>query len=107
MSIEINKVGMDSAKSSRSDANKPNTNLVDAKNTDLANKTSNKELVSLTPEAKKLGRIHENLSSEAHMDVERVSQIKKSITEGTYQVNAEKLADNIIASEQTFDGEDV
>lgn len=61
------------------------------------------EKVSLTPEAKKLETIHQNMGSGAPVDMKRVAQIKQEINAGTYKINYENLAEKIANSEQAFD----
>ncbi|SFC25283.1 flagellar biosynthesis anti-sigma factor FlgM [Pseudoalteromonas denitrificans] len=51
--------------------------------------------VNLTPQAQQLRGLHEKAEQSSGFDSKKVSELKKAISEGNYQLNAEKLAENI------------
>ncbi|MAD90679.1 MAG: flagellar biosynthesis anti-sigma factor FlgM [Pseudoalteromonas sp.] len=55
--------------------------------------------VSLTPQAQQLKSLQEKAQQQPAFDSKKVEELKKAISEGKYQVDAEKLAKNIAAFE--------
>ncbi|GMM86008.1 flagellar biosynthesis anti-sigma factor FlgM [Pseudoalteromonas sp. MTN2-4] len=55
--------------------------------------------VSLTPQAQQLKSLQEKAQQSPSFDSKKVEELKKAISEGKYQVDAEKLAKNIAAFE--------
>lgn len=55
--------------------------------------------VSLTPQAQQLKGLQEKAQQQPAFDSKKVEELKKAISEGKYQVDAEKLAKNIAAFE--------
>jgi negative regulator of flagellin synthesis FlgM len=55
--------------------------------------------VSLTPQAQQLKSLQEKAQQQPAFDSKKVEELKKAISEGKYQVDAEKLANNIAAFE--------
>lgn len=55
--------------------------------------------VSLTPQAQQLRGLHEKAEQSQGFDSKKVNELKKAISEGNYQVNAEKLAEKIAGFE--------
>lgn len=55
--------------------------------------------VSLTPQAQQLKGLQEKAQDAPAFDSKKVEELKKAISEGKYQVDAEKLAKNIAAFE--------
>ncbi len=70
-----------------------------------ANKSSVKQVektdsVAITATAQEIKKTLESSSSATLIDVERVSAVKKALAEGSYQVNAEKIAEKMIQHEK-------
>ncbi|MDV2856399.1 MULTISPECIES: flagellar biosynthesis anti-sigma factor FlgM [Oceanimonas] len=60
--------------------------------------------VTLTAEARQLNRMQQSLSAGDGTDNSaRLDAIKKAVNEGSYQVNAERLAGNIISLENDIE----
>ncbi|WMC11333.1 flagellar biosynthesis anti-sigma factor FlgM [Oceanimonas pelagia] len=60
--------------------------------------------VTLTPEAKQLGRVQQSLQAGAGADNSaRLEALKKAVNDGSYKVNADRLAGNIINLEQDIE----
>jgi len=55
--------------------------------------------VSLTPQAQQLKSLQDKAQQQPGFDSKKVEELKKAISEGKYQVDAEKLAKNIAAFE--------
>lgn len=55
--------------------------------------------VNLTPQAQQLRGLHEKAEQSPGFDSKKVNELKKAISEGNYQVNAEKLAEKIAGFE--------
>ena len=55
--------------------------------------------VSLPPQAQQLKSLQETAQQQPAFDSKKVEALKKAISEGKYQVDAEKLAKNIAAFE--------
>jgi negative regulator of flagellin synthesis FlgM len=52
--------------------------------------------VELSPQSRDMKKIHEILADTPEIRTEKVEALKKAITEGTYKVKAEDLADKMI-----------
>ena len=60
--------------------------------------------MTLTPEAKQLNRMQQSLQAGAGTDNSaRLDAIKKAVNEGSYKVDADRLAGNIINLEQDIE----
>ncbi|KAF7774177.1 negative regulator of flagellin synthesis FlgM [Pseudoalteromonas citrea] len=55
--------------------------------------------VSLTPQAQQLKSLQEKAQDAPAFDSKKVEELKKAISEGKYQIDAQKLAKNIAAFE--------
>lgn len=55
--------------------------------------------VSLTPQAQQLKSMQEKAQDAPAFDSKKVEELKKAISEGKYQIDAQKLAKNIAAFE--------
>ncbi len=83
--------------SSASGTQKPNASAVDAKPESAA-----KPEVSLSSQAQTLNRLESNLQTSNEIDSDRVAEIKKAIADGTFEINAEKIADRMLAQDELF-----
>ncbi|MDW6093582.1 flagellar biosynthesis anti-sigma factor FlgM [Vibrio rhizosphaerae] len=63
-----------------------------------------KDAVSLSSQSKAMGEIHSKLASSPAFDSAKVEAIKEAIANGSYRVDADKLADNMIKFEKELDG---
>lgn len=55
--------------------------------------------VSLTPQAQQLKSLQDKAQQSSGFDSKKVEELKKAISEGKYQIDAEKLAKNIASFE--------
>jgi negative regulator of flagellin synthesis FlgM len=60
--------------------------------------------VTLTGAARQLQKLAEAVAAAPVTDAERVANVKRAVTSGTYEVNAERVADKIIAASREFPG---
>jgi len=58
--------------------------------------------VQLSPLSGKLKEIESALASEQVVDAARVAEIKRAIADGSFEVNAEKVADRLVAATKDF-----
>lgn len=56
------------------------------------------DTVSLSKESKDIQLAEESVAAEPDIRTEKVDPIKQKISEGTYEVNAEKVAENLIGT---------
>ncbi|MGR5169405.1 flagellar biosynthesis anti-sigma factor FlgM [Vibrio astriarenae] len=60
--------------------------------------------VSLSQQSKDIGAMHSNMAQSPSFDSAKVAAIKEAIANGSYAVDAEKLADNMMKFEQELGG---
>ena len=61
-----------------------------------AETAANKENVVLSQEAQRLNRLQANISQSPDVDVERVAALKLAIASGRFEINAERIAENLL-----------
>lgn len=66
--------------------------------------TSADDAVSISSQSKKLGKMHDQLASSPAFDNAKVQAIKEAIANGSYVVDADKLAENMIKFEKELGG---
>ncbi|MCW8328154.1 flagellar biosynthesis anti-sigma factor FlgM [Photobacterium sp. SDRW27] len=62
------------------------------------------DAVSLSTQGKAVGQIHQQLAAEPSFDSAKVAAIKDAISNGSYVVDAEKLASNMMKFEDELRG---
>jgi len=62
------------------------------------------DAVSLSSQGKAVGQIHQQLAAEPSFDSAKVAAIKDAISNGSYVVDAEKLASNMMKFEDELRG---
>jgi negative regulator of flagellin synthesis FlgM len=62
------------------------------------------DAVSLSSQGRAIGEMHSQLASEPSFDSAKVAAIKEAISNGSYTVDADKLAENMIKFEKEFGG---
>ncbi|MGF1754443.1 flagellar biosynthesis anti-sigma factor FlgM [Vibrio makurazakiensis] len=88
-----------SRSSARTDSN------TQASRSDTAAKSpTNKDAVSLSQQSKAIGQLHQDMASQPSFDSLKVAAIKEAIANGSYTVDPEKLADNMIKFEDELKG---
>ncbi|MCD9528612.1 flagellar biosynthesis anti-sigma factor FlgM [Photobacterium carnosum] len=62
------------------------------------------DAVSLSSQGKAVGQIHQQLAAETSFDSAKVAEIKQAIANGSYTIDADKLASNMIKFEGELNG---
>lgn len=62
------------------------------------------DAVSLSSQSKAIGEMHNEMASRPSFDNAKVAAIKEAIANGSYVVDADKLADNMIKFEKELGG---
>lgn len=62
------------------------------------------DAVSLSNQGKEIGQMHQQLATEPSFNADKVAAIKAAIANGSYSVDPERLADNIIKFEDELAG---
>jgi negative regulator of flagellin synthesis FlgM len=97
MSIDIN--GISSPKvHGPTDDNQPKPS-VEQQTKPESGKSSTADTVSLSDNAVQLGKIDDLVVAAPVVDTQRVEQVKQAISDGTYEVNAQKVADKLMQFE--------
>ncbi|MDB1123274.1 flagellar biosynthesis anti-sigma factor FlgM [Vibrio algarum] len=63
-----------------------------------------KDSVSLSQQGKAIGQLHQDMASQPSFDSAKVAAIKEAIANGSYRVDPEKLADNMMKFENELGG---
>ncbi len=63
-----------------------------------------KDAVSLSSQGKAIGEMHNQMASQPAFDKAKVAAIKEAIANGSYSVDPEKLADNMMKFENELGG---
>ena len=67
---------------------------------------STTDTVSLSDNAVQLGKLDNTAISSPVVDTKRVEEVKQAIKDGTYEVDAEKIADKLIQFESVLEPKD-
>ncbi|MBD1559546.1 flagellar biosynthesis anti-sigma factor FlgM [Vibrio sp. S9_S30] len=67
-------------------------------------KSGGKDAVSLSQESKAIGQLHQSMAAEPSFDSAKVAAIKEAIANGSYTVDPEKLAENMVKFEDELAG---
>ncbi|MEZ9059578.1 flagellar biosynthesis anti-sigma factor FlgM [Vibrio pelagius] len=67
-------------------------------------KPASKDAVSLSQQSKAIGQMHQDMAAQPSFDQVKVAAIKEAIANGSYTVDPEKLADNMIKFENELKG---
>ena len=74
---------------------KPATTPVDS-----AASSPQKDEVVLSPQAQNLSRLQSKISNQPDVDLEKVAAIKKAIAEGRFDINPERIAENMLKQDE-------
>lgn len=104
MSIDIN--GISSSKvSSPTDDSKLKPAVEQQTSNPDTGKSSTADTVSLSDNAVQLGKIDNSVIAAPVVDTKRVEEVKQAISDGTYKVDAEKIADKLMKFESILTSE--
>jgi negative regulator of flagellin synthesis FlgM len=59
--------------------------------------------VVLSQEAQTLGRLQAKINSSPDVDLEKVAEIKRAIAEGRFEINPERIAENMLNQNELLD----
>ncbi len=57
---------------------------------------ANRDSVELSAQAQSMNRLEENLAQLPDVDLDRVATLKQAITEGRFEIDAERIAQNML-----------
>ncbi|WP_342608192.1 flagellar biosynthesis anti-sigma factor FlgM [Vibrio tritonius] len=83
----------------RSDSNVSSSSSKEARST-----SQPKDAVSLSSQSRAIGEMQNDMASKPSFDSAKVAAIKEAIANGSYVVDADKLADNMIKFEKELGG---
>jgi len=103
MSIDKLNSGINQALNNRTARTEQQPN---AQQANVANTTSapRQDAVSLTQQAQQLNKLHRRAEQDTGVDADKVARIKKAIADGSYSVDAERLAAKIAHFESDMFG---
>ncbi|RXJ72891.1 flagellar biosynthesis anti-sigma factor FlgM [Veronia nyctiphanis] len=64
------------------------------------------DAVSISSESRAIGALNQQIASEGQFDAAKVAEIKAAIANGSYQIDADKLASNMLKFEDEFRGKE-
>jgi negative regulator of flagellin synthesis FlgM len=73
-------------------------------NSATGSKASSSDSVSLSQQSKAIGQLHQEMATQPSFDGAKVAAIKEAIANGSYKVDPEKLADNMMKYENELGG---
>ena len=73
-----------------------------AKKTDTADSTGSKPDVSLSPQAQQIGRLESSIHAAPDVDSDKVAALRQAIADGSYQIDAESIAQRMLDQDQLF-----
>lgn len=73
---------------------------IDNTNRATPKQTGQADSIAITATAQELKKTLESSSSATLVDMERVTSVKKALADGTYQINADKIADKMMQHEK-------
>lgn len=85
--------------------NNPRSNTVENKNSTVKTSTdaaSTTDKLSLTDDANQLQALQQMIADMPEVDKQRIAELRESIEKGEYQVDSQKLAQNMIDFEGQF-----
>ncbi|OCH12904.1 MULTISPECIES: flagellar biosynthesis anti-sigma factor FlgM [unclassified Aliivibrio] len=99
---------IDQLRASQAMATLRNQSRVDSGDKTPTNPTSTvpakMDAVSLSNQGKEIGKMHQQLATEPSFNEDKVAAIKAAIANGSYSVDPERLADNMIKFEDELAG---
>jgi len=106
MSVDLNGIGQGQVNTQRTTADKP-ANSQNAGQTapeQAKAQSARGENVSLSSQARNLKQLEQKLGDYPEMDDNRIEQIRSALENGTYKVDAEKLAQKMLEMDKSIFG---
>ncbi len=76
----------------------------DSSSAQVGQSSAQQDAVTLSQGGKAIGQMHQQMASQPTFDAAKVAAIKETISNGSYTVDAEKLADNMMKFEDELGG---
>lgn len=86
----------------RSNQNKTQNTPVESSSKAQSTPPSSKDAFSLSNESRAIGAMNQQMATEPHFDTAKVAEIKAAIANGSYKVDANKLAESMIKHQDEF-----
>ncbi|HLT13253.1 MAG TPA: flagellar biosynthesis anti-sigma factor FlgM [Marinobacter sp.] len=108
MSVDLNGIGPGQVNTTRTTADKPagsqSTSSTAAEQAKAQSPAARGESVSLSNQAKNLKQLEQKLGDYPEMDDDRIAQIRTALENGTYKIDAEKLAQKMLEMDESIFG---
>jgi len=107
MSVDLNGIGPGQVNTPRTTADKSsnqNTQAPAGEQSKAQNPAARGENVNLSSQAKNLNQLEQKLGEYPEMDDDRISQIRSALEDGSYKVDAEKLAQKMLDMDKSIFG---
>lgn len=77
-------------------------NTANAAKAQMAEPKNIADKVVISPQAKAFGKLADNVAKTPDFDSEKVASIKKAIAEGSFEVDAERIAEKMLQQDALF-----
>ena len=108
MSVDFNGIGPGQVNTQRTTADKPagnqSTQPAGAEQAKSQAQGARGENVSLSSQAKNLKQLEQKLGDYPEMDDDRIAEIRSALENGTYKIDAEKLAQKMLEMDESIFG---
>ncbi|MDC0663350.1 flagellar biosynthesis anti-sigma factor FlgM [Marinobacter sp. SS21] len=104
MSVDFNGIGPGQVNTHKTTADKANAPKAQAPAEQAQAQTARGENVKLSSQAKELKQLEQRLSSYPETDDDRIEQIKAALADGSYKIDAEKLAQKMLEMDESIFG---
>lgn len=107
MSVDLNGIGPGQVNTQRPTADKPSSQNgapAAAEQAKSQSPAARGENVNLSSQAKNLSQLEQRLGDYPEMDDDRIAQIRSALEDGSYKVDAEKLAQKMLDMDQSIFG---
>ncbi|HET8848918.1 MAG TPA: flagellar biosynthesis anti-sigma factor FlgM [Marinobacter sp.] len=108
MSVDLNGIGPGQVNTNRTTADKSGASQAPQSNAGEQAKAQSPaargENVSLSNQAKNLKQLEQKLGDYPEMDDDRIEQIRTALANGTYKIDAEKLAQKMLEMDNSIFG---
>jgi negative regulator of flagellin synthesis FlgM len=107
MSVDLNGIGPGQVNTPRTTADKSsnqNTQAPTGEQSKAQSPAARGENVNLSNQAKNLNQLEQKLGEYPEMDDDRISQIRSALEDGSYKVDAEKLAQKMLDMDKSIFG---
>ncbi|WP_417544449.1 flagellar biosynthesis anti-sigma factor FlgM [Marinobacter sp.] len=106
MSVDLNGIGQGQVNTQRTTADKPanSQNAGQTAREQTKAQSARGENVNLSSQARNLKQLEQKLGDYPEMDDERIEEIRTALANGTYKVDAEKLAQKMLDMDKSIFG---